>query len=565
MAIVGLGPKGLFALERLLHHARPHAALDVDLFEPHAVPGAGPVYDPGQPAYLRMNLAADRLSVWCDGSRAVAAGERLSFSQWRARDGDGAQGGERFPPRAQVGRYLADALAAMRRGAPPWVRIVLHRSTAVAARPAGDGWRVVADDGTADDYDEVLLAVGHRPGSDPWPPGAWQHAAPLIPAVFPVTERLAPERVTPGARVAVRGFALTFIDAALALTQGRGGVFQSDGHPYRVRYLESARDAGLILPFSRSGRPMLAKPEPDLAASLPALETIADAGRAEILALPPAFDLHADLLAILASAVAASLLAATGQARTGERLDRATRSAARWLAAACDGEPTVAEPGEPAAELERSLAVGAGLVAPDLPWALGHTWRSLYPAIVARLSGTGMPARAWPAFRRLAAQLERLAFGPPAVNAAKLLALVEAGRVDLTYVAAGRVATTAGTTVMRLGGLEQPVDVVVNAVLAGPGVRESDDGLLAELLAGGHVRVARSRRGIEVAGDGACIGRSGDRTPGLSAIGRPTEDSVIGNDTLSRALHPHADRWARRVVQRSAGRAPANETPCQAA
>jgi hypothetical protein len=40
-------------------------------------------------------------------------------------------------------------------------------------------------------------------------------------------------------------------------------------------------------------------------------------------------------------------------------------------------------------------------------------------------------------------------------------------------------------------------------------------------------------------------------TPGLAAIGRPTEDSVIGNDTLSRTLHPLADRWARRVLERS--------------
>jgi hypothetical protein len=38
--------------------------------------------------------------------------------------------------------------------------------------------------------------------------------------------------------------------------------------------------------------------------------------------------------------------------------------------------------------------------------------------------------------------------------------------------------------------------------------------------------------------------------PGLSALGRPTEDSVIVT-TLSRSLHPQADRWARRVVQRS--------------
>ena len=81
--------------------------------------------------------------------------------------------------------------------------------------------------------------------------------------------------------------------------------------------------------------------------------------------------------------------------------------------------------------IERSLLVGAVLAPPDVAWALGHTWRTLYPAIVARLGGDGLPARDWPAFLRLAAELERVAFGPPAINAAKLLALVEAGRIDL--------------------------------------------------------------------------------------------------------------------------------------
>ena len=42
VAIVGLGPKGLFALERLLDHARdlpPRTRLEIDVFEPHAAPG----------------------------------------------------------------------------------------------------------------------------------------------------------------------------------------------------------------------------------------------------------------------------------------------------------------------------------------------------------------------------------------------------------------------------------------------------------------------------------------------------------------------------------------------
>ncbi|MDX6596510.1 MAG: hypothetical protein QOE87_397, partial [Gaiellales bacterium] len=87
VAIAGLGPKGLFALERLLDHAHdllPPARLEIDAFEPHSAPGAGPVHDPAQPDYLRMNFAAGALDMWWPASRAVPRARRRSFVEWRA-------------------------------------------------------------------------------------------------------------------------------------------------------------------------------------------------------------------------------------------------------------------------------------------------------------------------------------------------------------------------------------------------------------------------------------------------------------------------------------------------
>ena len=42
VAIVGLGPKGLFALERLLDHLDGGPPAVIDVYEPHRAPGAGP-------------------------------------------------------------------------------------------------------------------------------------------------------------------------------------------------------------------------------------------------------------------------------------------------------------------------------------------------------------------------------------------------------------------------------------------------------------------------------------------------------------------------------------------
>ncbi|MEP6640478.1 MAG: FAD/NAD(P)-binding protein [Gaiellales bacterium] len=498
VAIVGLGPKGLYALERLFDHARdldPVAGLEIDVFEPHPVPGAGPVYDPRQPEYLLMNFAAAHVDMWWPGSGVVPPDERRSYVEWSGTDPWA------YPSRSDVGRYLADGLDRLRRRAPDGVSLRLHRSAVAAVSARGRHWAVSAS-GETTLHDEVLIAIGHQSS---W---AGELASPL--SVYPVQRRLSPDRVPPGSNVAVRGFALTFIDAALALTEGRGGVFEKLDHPYRLRYHPSRDDVGQIIPHSRTGRPMRAKPGPELAADDPRTEAILESGRRRIRELGDTADAVTGLTAIVTAAATAALTAAGGDTTPAASLD-------------------------PVDEMERSLAVGAGHIRPDPAWALGHVWRGVYPAIVTRFSGRVWAPGEVLRFRRLSAEMERVAFGPAPVNTAKILALIDAGRINLDH-------------------LREPpvghVDAVVDAVLPPPGARGLRTPLLEQLVRDGHARVVAGGRGLEVTADAACVGRSGSPSPGLSAIGRPTEDSVVGNDTLSRTLHPQADRWARRILGR---------------
>lgn len=558
LAIIGLGPRGLSALERLVHHAHSMSAeLIVDAYEAHPVPGPGPVYDPAQPPYLRMNLAADRLDLWSGENAAVPRAERLSFPQWSTRYGAGAPEGAdpRYPPRGVIGEYLADGLQRVLRRLPDGLRFSLVPREARTIHPDADRWVVTAADGERRVYEEVLIATGHGRWGSPGPSRPWAHAAPLVPAVFPVTRWLTTERVRPGATVAVRGFALTFLDAALALTEGRGGTFEADAHPNRLRYESSADDAGVLLPFSRTGRPMLPKPEPELARSVPRLEDIVGLAVTRVTGLRPGFALRDALLPIVADCAAASLLAARGRPDGAETRVRLARAFWSWLDRACEGRLAPSS-SPPSAEVARSLDVGAGLRPPGPSWALAQTWQGLYPSLVHRLEGPGLGQDEWPPFLRLATEMERIAFGPPPANAAKLLALVAARKVDVSFVRGSHLTTAGRVTSLGREGTRTPVDVVVDAVLAPPGAHGARSVLIEGLVAGGSARVAPRRRGLEVTADANCVGRDGARTPGLSAIGRMTEDWVIGNDTLNRRLHAHADGWARRVAHAAADSAP---------
>ena len=476
IAIVGCGPKGLYALERLLSHSAASGAegLEIDVYESHPAPGAGPVYDPSQPPYLPMNFPSRQVDMWWRGDVSSVVGRQDDFSAWCGRPG-----GE-YAPRAEVGRYLTEGLSAILEAAPNAVRAQIVPTRVDEVRSAPNGWMVIAA-GDTQTYEQVMLTTGHQP----LPTGG---------VTVPTSS------VSPGSTVAVRGFALTFIDAMLAMTEGRGGRFCEDRAT--VTYESSGAEPRRIIPFSRSGRPMQEKCGAD---ETPLTGTL-DTSHSKVGGATPIGDLETTLIPTLADLVVADVRPA----------------ALQWLRSA------IRESG--GQDLDPDIR--ASLTGRDeVKRSLGSAWRAAYPAVVRALGGEGLAAEQWPAFRRLAAEMERIAFGPPPISVRKLLALVDAGIVDLGH----------------LRDHEPAADVTLEAVMPPPGVPAS--GPVANLFADGHVRVAPGRRGIETDEHCFCVASDGTLSEGLAAYGRPTEDWVIGNDTLSRTLHPAVDGWARSLVR----------------
>jgi len=501
LAVIGGGPRALWVLERIAwwseHSGRP--APETVVWTPRGRVGASEHYDPGLPAYLRLNVSGAVLDVW------QTTGRGPSFDAWRERREPGSSR-DPYPARALAGAYLDEQAARVLSRLPVSVREERVRRVT----PGGSRrWQVAGKDGVVD-VDDVVLVTGHA--------RTWEGSTPSSVPAGAVGDEL---RIPDGARVIVRGAALTALDAVLTMTEGRGGVFDQDGAS-GLRYLPSGREPRITL-VSRTGLLMLPKTE----------QAVLDG-----LGLGPT------------GAASAAAAARAGRDWPSTVLD----AAGRLLAAGADHDtlkraaslgPSAweADAGDPAEVLRRDLRVSAGEVPGDARWALGQAWRMLYPLLVAeqdqRVSSdpaAALPPVGWADFPDWARALERLAFGPPPVNARKLLALLDAGLVD---VAAGEVDDLAERAC---------ADAVVDAVLPPPGARDTGDEPWTALLAAGLVSLPEGGRGIRVTRDGACLDASGAPTQGLWALGRIAEDSVVGHDTLVRSLHPGPDRLAARLL-----------------
>ena len=544
IAVVGAGPKGLYCLERLaieLSRNADPSSVEVHIFEPHPYPGAGPVYDPSQPAFLRMNFANGKIDMW---SRTNTLGEiaGLSFVEYLDARGINSSATD-YAPRRLVGEYLHDGFARVLDVLRSTTADVLvHREPVHKVERSGDTFHIR----TAERLlacNEVLLATGH---------GSRTSAARSGVSPYPVGQPGGLVDIESGAAVAVRGLGLTAIDVALALTEGRGGRFHRTEVPGHFTYEQSGQEARKVFPYSRTGRPMTPKPHPGVMPDTDGMKRRFGQGTALLDAVVDSgTNAYTAVLDVLLATSASVLALATVS-------DQCDVSLSAHLHELLERRPLTAD--ETMSEMRAGVEISMGLRSPGPDWALGATWRGIYPALV-RLVAARRLDDCWSRFSALAVEMERVAFGPPVENAARFLALVEAGIVDMAFAADPEVIDSpSGGALLRASADTINVDVVVNAVLDPPGAAPDPAPVVGSLLEAGLARPTAHSAGLDVASDGTCIGAGGEPTIGLAAVGRPTEGSILGNDTLSRTLHDTPELWAKSVSHRARRKAETSAT-----
>ncbi|WP_329363036.1 FAD/NAD(P)-binding protein [Streptomyces sp. NBC_00669] len=289
IGLVGAGPRGLIALQRLCSGLAASASdrpVHLHVIDPYE-PGAGRVWRGDQSRSLLMNSPCARVTVFGEpplpGERAARPTAGPTLWDWARAVADGsvpadpqaaAEARSLTPAacttRAFHGSYLRWAFDHVRRSAPARVQIFDHRATARALDDAPNGCqavRIAAADGRelTLTVDAVVLAQGHvdmlPDAGEDWFAG-WARARGLVhvPASNPADVNL--DGIAAGEPVLIRGLGLNFFDYVAMLTTGRGGRYERAANG-RLRYLASGREPVL---FAGSGRGV---PQPSLPASEP--------------------------------------------------------------------------------------------------------------------------------------------------------------------------------------------------------------------------------------------------------------------------------------------------------
>jgi uncharacterized NAD(P)/FAD-binding protein YdhS len=278
ITIVGMGPRGLSVLERMLEHAhslQAPAKLTIDIVDPNEC-GQGS-HPSAQPEHLLINTVASQVTMFAPVS--VAGGEHgPSLVDWaqasgyrrvgnrfvRTSDGSGAAITPfDYLPRFLLGEYLSWVFHRIVARLPASFSIRHRRSRVVDLAPGAAGFDVKLQDGSAYRTDYVFLTTGH--GFRKFTAEDARHAEfagrraadnarlAYFASAYPID---ALSRITADSTVAVQGLGLTAHDVISALTLGRGGSYvERDG---RLQYVRSGTEPRILL-FSRTCLPFAAR------------------------------------------------------------------------------------------------------------------------------------------------------------------------------------------------------------------------------------------------------------------------------------------------------------------
>lgn len=599
VAIVGLGPRGLYCLEALVDGfaARPlRAGLRVAIFNRSNHFGASPIYDPEQPPYLLSNVRAKELDLWESDGSDPSDPAGTGFTAWynaRFRPSTPLDP-EMYPPRAVVGRYLVHGFQRLMRRLPDGVHVSKFTAevTDIVAGKAGYRVTFVDADGRANDIvaHKVLLSTGHssvRPGRRErrYRHFAEQHHwTSFIAHAYPVTEKLS--GIPAGACVAMKGIGLTFVDAVLALTEGRGGVFKRAAGG-GLCYLMSGQEPKVVLPFCRTGLPMVPKawdfpsaPRPlrfVTAERLTELRRRAPGGKLDLSEhIWPLAELDMELR---------YYQTAMGDPNDRRELDECgddavamRRVISRFLAAHPDTEPfdyrRILDPvgdrrfttgAEYHSFVEHYLQqevdhARAGLVSSPARAAVSM-WYEIRAALKPFVAHGGLASHS----HRLLIEhyfplFKRAIFGPPLINIEKVLALHRAGLLDFSVARNPRIVArrSTGCFELRTGsgpGAPARAEVFVDARYPTVEVRRDASPLYQSLCRRRLIREFTNMSAGSTYATGAVdmsrgshhvIGHRGNANKDIAVYGAPTEGNLIGTFVISR--DGYATAWAASVL-----------------
>ncbi len=571
ITIIGIGPRGLFALEQFLSthsEKKKFSAFQILLFDCSQYPGAGEVWNLEQPSTNWMNISERALTDLPAREafelQGIPIPEFPSYSEWSAKEDTNvaSKSIDTFPPRAKMGNYLHQRFKSIIAVLVANEMVTLYPTKILTVIYEKNNFTLTDEDHKTYSADEVLLTIGHQPTKISEQIQDWlEHSkkterALLFEESYPISKIIDAPRLDNESIVGLRGFGLATIDVIRALTIARGGQFKLiDERTREVDFVSSKKVPKKLVPFSLDGLPLAAKPinsEEDekftpTASEIKAFgKKISRASSEESEEKDTAFIIEA--IAPIASRLYDAILKEHGNAtKNSNELYHAITS---WLSNPTYEHPFIFSKTNSTTEtIAAFIQMATGNRMPSLDYCIGQVWRHCQPTLYKKFSHAKLPDEVIADTIKLDERIKRYSYGPPVDSIQQLLAVQKAGILDLDYIENPEIKLVDSGWELQSDKKSIVCDCMVNCVLDAPKLLEIKSSLIKSLLQDDLVKPLHSTLGIHTQTNGCVITEENKEIP-IAVLGRLSKGSVIGVDAILECFGPRTKDWAKGAVAR---------------
>ncbi|UZR98491.1 FAD/NAD(P)-binding protein [Chondrinema litorale] len=574
IGIIGGGPKGLYSLERLLANLEPKKfgkKIEIYIFDKTSFLGAGHIYRPDQPHYLLMNYANGNINAWSESKPKSNVKEQLSFVEWLQKHSQFSNSSANgYSSRAVVGLYLSDCFEKLKAhyqaeiDINPIVGEVLDvdyqkNESSIIFKSSNEGLNKISG------FNQLLLSTGH-------PLPQKQEKDRFIDFIYPVNKKLS--KIKPKTKIGVKGMGLTFIDAVLALTEGRGGTFIEDKNG-ELKYQPSGCEPDMILPFSKSGLPMIPRQATNNIQQYKPryfhLNSIKNRVNGK-------YNFEKDLLPLIKQEIIFAYYELLFnkydlELKYNSHFNEVNKQIKLFHQQYPHEQPfdlsILFSPFKDKAQISNTSLVEylefliteaeKGEIESPMVRA-ASIWRHLSNLFNQMYSFGGLEPASQQIFdKKYAGQFNRTAYGPPIINVKKLLAIAKAGYLNFDFCESPQVLWDDAQDTFLLKSQNNKsiaLDYLIDARIPKISVKHNPSPLYQNLLNRGIVRPFENHAFFKEPYEPGCIDINRNGHPintenllleDVLVTGTPTEGVTYDNDTLSTSRNDFVSSWARKV------------------
>ena len=545
LSIVGFGPRGLFALEQFytsIAKGNFEKFPSTIIFETNSTLGTGKAWGLKQSDANWSNIT-DRALKSFPSRPAFIVNETdfpefPSYINWlkEVMNVELSEVIDTFQPRKVIGTYLSQRATTLVERLISLDLLMVINARVKSIDKKEKIFTLTTEKGSSYNSYHTVLALGHLKTSISDQNKSFQEHS-KTPNIYFSEDCYSKgaENIYASAKAfAIKGLGLSMIDIVRMILDNYQGTFTEKTKSIYLNYEKADQDL-IIAPFSLDGLPIVPKP---LGKYIDDLFSI-DQKRYKYLIHNLKDQVKNGQIKSIEEIIKpiAEEIAVVFQSLESKVLDSSTTKSniakiiQEWLLDPSIKHDVILDTGLPIIEyMKKTSEMAYGATAFTLDYVTGQIWRQLQPDLY-KIYSHQLAPELLSKLIQLDEKTKRYSYGPPVESVLQLIALEEAGILQLDFVNNPEISLVNNGFQLKTGHKEIILDAMIDAIIPSPNMIDINEPLIKDLKAKKLINQVEEKLGIEVKTDATHV-INDHKIKGLYSIGRNIKGNLYGVDAL---------------------------------